>query len=74
LKDGARSSLPQYLQTSFSVLDPALDDRGGCSVAFVIFAALAAFGLARAFFFAGATDLWLGSTDAPGTDSISVFT
>jgi hypothetical protein len=56
LKDGARSSLPQYLQTSFSVLDAGRDDRGGCSVAFVIFAALAAFGLMRAFFFTGAID------------------
>jgi hypothetical protein len=54
LKEGARSSLPQYLQTSFSVLDAARDDRGG---AFMIFAAGAAFGLApTACFFAGATD------------------
>jgi hypothetical protein len=38
LKDGARSSLPQYLQTSFSVLDPTHDDRGGRRGAFVVFA------------------------------------
>jgi hypothetical protein len=57
LKDGARSSLPQYLQTSFSVLDAARDDRGGRCGAFVVFAACAAFGLAStAFFFTGATD------------------
>jgi hypothetical protein len=53
--DGARSSLPQYRQTSFSVLAAAHDDRGE---AFVAFAARAAFGLApMAGFFAGATDL-----------------
>jgi hypothetical protein len=71
LKDGARSSLPQYLQTSFSVLDPARDDRGE---AFAVVAARAAFGLApTARFFTGATDLWLGSTDAPDLGSASVF-
>jgi hypothetical protein len=57
LKDGARSSLPQYLQTSFSVLDPARDDRGGRCGTFVVFAARAAVGLVpTAFFFTGATD------------------
>jgi hypothetical protein len=57
LKDGARSSLPQYLQTSFSVVDPVRDDRGGRCRAFVVFAARAAFGLAPpACFFTGATD------------------
>jgi putative transposase len=35
---GARSSLPQYLQTSFSVLDVARDDRGGRREAFGVFA------------------------------------
>jgi hypothetical protein len=39
LKDGARSSLPQYLQTSFSALDAARDDRGGRREAFVVLAA-----------------------------------
>jgi hypothetical protein len=57
LKDGARSSLPQYLQTSFCAFDPARDDRGGRRNAFVVFAARAAFGLApAACFFAGAID------------------
>jgi len=57
-KDGARSSLPQYRQTSFSALDAARDDRGGRCGAFVVFAAPPAFGLApTACFFAGATDL-----------------
>jgi hypothetical protein len=60
LKDGARSSLPQYLQTSFSVLDDARDDRGWRCGAFVVFAARATFGLApTACIFAGATDLRL---------------
>jgi hypothetical protein len=57
LKDGAKSSLLQYRQTSFSVLDPARDDRGGRGGTFVVFAARAAVGLApTAFFFTGATD------------------
>jgi hypothetical protein len=71
LKDGARSSLPQYLQTSFSALDLARDDRGE---AFAVVAARAAFGLAPAArFFTGSTDLWLGSADAPDLGSASVF-
>jgi hypothetical protein len=57
LKDGARSSLPQYLQTSFSVLDPARDDCGGRRGTFMVFALRAAFGAApTACFFRGATD------------------
>jgi len=44
LKDGARSSLPQYLQTKFSTFDAARDERGGRGPAFVGFAARAAFG------------------------------
>jgi hypothetical protein len=57
LNEGARSSLPQYRQTSFSVLDAARDDRGGRRRAFVVFVARAAFGAAStAFFFTGATD------------------
>jgi hypothetical protein len=57
LKEGARSSLPQYLQTSFSSADPARDDRGSRRRAFVVFAARAAVGAAAtAFFFTGATD------------------
>ena len=42
LKYGARSSLPQYRQTNFSVFDAALDDCGGRREAFLV----AAFGLA----------------------------
>jgi len=58
LNDGARSPLPQYLQTSFSVLEAARDDRGGRREGFVFFEARAAFGLPLAAgFFAGATDL-----------------
>ena len=57
LNDGARSSLPQYRQTSFPT-DAAFDDRGGRRGAFVFFAARAAFGLPLAAgFFVGATDL-----------------
>jgi hypothetical protein len=57
MKDGARSSLPQYLQSSFCVLDAARDDRDGRCGTFVVFAARAAFGLApTAFFFTGAAD------------------
>jgi hypothetical protein len=71
LKDGARSSLPQYRHTSFSALDPARDDRGE---AFAVVAARAAFGLApTARFFTGATDLWLGAANALDLGSASVF-
>jgi hypothetical protein len=57
LKDGARSSLPQYLQTSFSVLDATCDDRGGRVGTFVVFPARAAFGLLPpACFFTDAAD------------------
>jgi hypothetical protein len=57
LKDGARSSLPQYLQTSLFVLDASRDDCGGRRGIFVVFAARAALGAAPpAFFFAGTTD------------------
>jgi hypothetical protein len=74
LKDGARSSLPQYRQTSISVLDAAGDDRGGCCGAVVVFVARAAFDAAPpAFFFAAAADLPLGLTNTPGVDSVSVF-
>jgi hypothetical protein len=44
LNDGARSSLPQYRQTGFSVLDPARDGRGDRCGAFVVFAGRAFFG------------------------------
>jgi hypothetical protein len=71
LKDGARSSLPQYRQTSFSVLDV---DRDGRGESFGAFAGRAAFGAApTAFFFAGATDLPLRVPDASGGDLGSVF-
>jgi hypothetical protein len=57
--------------TSFSAADTVRDDRGE---AFAVFAERAAFGLApTARFFTGATDLWLGSTDAPDMGSASVF-
>jgi hypothetical protein len=57
LKEGARSSLPQYLQTSVSVLDAARNDRRGRCGVFVVFAARAVFGVAlTVFFFTGATD------------------
>jgi hypothetical protein len=39
LKHGARSSLPQYLQTSFTALDPTRDDRRGRRGTFLVFAA-----------------------------------
>jgi hypothetical protein len=77
LKDGARSSLPQYLQTSLFVLDASRDDCGGRRGTSVVFAAHAAFGEAPpAFFFAGVTDwsvlpLWL--TDPPSKDLASAF-
>jgi hypothetical protein len=68
LKDGARSSLPQYRHTSFSA---AGDGRGE---ALTVVAARAVFGLApTAGFFAGVTDLRLESTDVLGTGSVSVF-
>jgi hypothetical protein len=74
LKDGARSSLPQYLQTSFSALDAARDDCGDRCGAFVVLAAPPAFGLApTAGFFAGATDLLLLASDTSGADLASVF-
>jgi hypothetical protein len=47
LKDGARSSLPQYLQTSFSA---PLIDRDVCDPGFLAFEVRAAFGSAAAGF------------------------
>jgi hypothetical protein len=71
LKEGAKSSLPQYRQTSFSVLDVDRDDRGELVGAF---AGRAAFEAApTAFFLVGATDLPLRVTDASGADLASVF-
>jgi hypothetical protein len=70
--DGARSSLPQYRLTTFSVLDVDSDDR---SESFGAFAGRAALGAApTAFFFADATDLPLRVTDTSGADLGSVFT
>jgi hypothetical protein len=46
LNDGARSSLPQYLQTSFSALDTARDDRADGRAAFLVFERSASFGSA----------------------------
>jgi hypothetical protein len=43
LKDGARSSLPQYLQTSFSVMAAGRDARGRT---FLVFEVGAGFGSA----------------------------
>jgi hypothetical protein len=72
LKDGARSSLPQYRQTTFSAPDVDRDDRGESVEAF---ARRAAFGAApTAFFFAGAADLPFRPTDTSGADLDSVFT
>jgi len=71
LKEGVRSSLPQYRQTSFSVMLVDSDDRGE---SFVAFAGRAVFGAApTAFFFVGA-DLPLRVADASGADLGSVFT
>jgi hypothetical protein len=55
LNEGARSSLPQYLQTNLPAFDVArVDGRDGCA-AFLVFSAKAPFGLAATpFFFAGA--------------------
>ena len=72
LKDGAKSSLPQYRQTSFSAPAVDRDDRGESVEAF---ARRAAFGAApTAFSFAGAPDLPFRPTDASGADFDSVFT
>jgi hypothetical protein len=46
LNEGARSSLPQYLQTSFSALDTARDDCADRRAAFLVFERSASFGLA----------------------------
>jgi hypothetical protein len=54
LNDGARSSLPQYLQTNCASCDDVLYAR---AAAFVVFEDGAALGLARTtFFLAGADD------------------
>jgi len=55
LKDGARSSLPQYRQTNLSGLDPVRDDCDAARAGRLLFEAGAAVGLAAAgFFFAKA--------------------
>jgi hypothetical protein len=43
LNEGARSSLPQYLQTSFSVMAA---DRDACGLAFLVFEVGVGFGSA----------------------------
>jgi hypothetical protein len=74
LKDGARSSLPQYRQTKLSELEAARDDRAGCCGAFVVFVARATFGLIRAdCFFPGVADLPLCVSDPSGAGLASVF-
>jgi hypothetical protein len=74
LKDGARSSLPQYRQISFSELVAARDDRAGRCGVFVVFVARATFGLIRAdCFFTGAADSPLSVSDSPGAGLASVF-
>jgi hypothetical protein len=61
LKDGARSSLPQYLHTNFSTLDAVFDDRNGRRADFLVFEGGAAFGLAApASFFVDAAGSWTG--------------
>jgi hypothetical protein len=66
LKDGARSSLPQYRQTSFSVLDAAADDRNSRRAAFLVFEVSAAFGLPdAAVLLAGAAGLSAGPIILP---------
>jgi hypothetical protein len=88
LKEGERSSLPQYLQTNFSALEVARDDRRGRCAAFLAFEARAAFDLAAtAFFFAAGTGLLTGGglggqaiilplslTNPPAACLVSVFT
>jgi len=74
LKDGTRSSFPQYRQISFSKLEAARDDRAGRCGVFVVFVARASFGLIRAdCFFTGAADLPLCVSDSPGAGLASVF-
>jgi hypothetical protein len=74
MKDDARSSLPQYLQTSFSELEAARDDCGDRGWVFIVFAARAAFGLPPiACFFSGAADLPLCVSDTSGAGLASVF-
>jgi len=46
LKDGARSSLPQYRQTKITALAAARDDRGGRRAAFLGFEGSAGVGVA----------------------------
>jgi len=46
LNDGARSSLPQYLQTNFSAADAARGDCGGRRAAFPLFEGTTVFALA----------------------------
>jgi hypothetical protein len=71
LKDGGRSSLPQYRQISFSEREAARDDRAGRCV---VFGARASFGLIRAdCFFTGAADLPLCVSDSPGAGLATVF-
>jgi hypothetical protein len=74
LKDGARSSLPQYRQTTFSEVVAARDDRADRCGVFVVFAARATFGLIRAdCFFTGAADLPLCVSDPSDAGLASVF-
>jgi hypothetical protein len=74
LKDGARSSLPQYRQTKLSELEAARDDRAGRCGVFAVFVARATFRLIRAdCFFPGAADFPLCVNDPSGAGLASVF-
>jgi hypothetical protein len=50
MKDGARSSLPQYRQTNFSAVDVARADCGGRREALLVFTGCAGFCLAATAF------------------------
>jgi len=51
LNDGARSSLPQYRQTSFSALDASLDDRRDARATLLVFERAPTFGWRRCLSF-----------------------
>jgi hypothetical protein len=56
LKDGERSSLPQYLQANFPTFDGIRDDRRGRFATFLVFEATVPFGLAATTSFLAAAD------------------
>jgi hypothetical protein len=72
-KDGARSSLPQYLQISFSAVDSDRDNRGDRDETFLVFEDSAAFGLAAlAFFLADSADASVGAALAGAASRVSL--